>query len=151
MGCCFFRLLLCFLFYILFLFLFFLLLIQTNSTLSVINSDIGALPRDLGSGSDADRGSGFRIQGHCTATRPRSSGSELHAMLHRTVREIQSSSAIRTVFVMFGAHARPQWIRMGIWIQWIRFQCRCGEPHKQQEPVLLLSEKIRWPETCKIL
>ena len=62
----------------------------------------------IGSGSESDRGSGSKD--HVASTRPRS-GSELRAilraMLRRTVREIQSSSAMRAVFVAFGGHARP--------------------------------------------
>ena len=65
---------------------------------------------DLGSGSDADKGSGSKD--HFTFTRPRS-GYELSAMLCQTVGEIQSSSAMHAVFVAFGAHMRSHWIWIG--------------------------------------
>ena len=71
---------------------------------------MGLPTRDLGSGSDADRGS--RSKDHFTSTRPRL-GSELRAMLRCTVREIQSSSAMRAVFMAFKAHVRPHWIQTG--------------------------------------
>ena len=64
---------------------------------------------DLGSGSDADRGSGFK--GHFVSTWPRSDPSCVLCCV--TVSEIKSSSAMRVVCVPCGAHARPYWIRIG--------------------------------------
>ena len=75
---------------------------------------LGLSAWDLGSGSNADLGSGSKD--HFTSTRPQS-GSELHAMLRPTVREIQSNSAILAVFEAFGAHGDHIESRLGIQIQ----------------------------------
>ena len=102
--------------------------------------------RDLGSGFYVDRESGSKDHFASESTRPRS-GSELHAVLRDSAWN-PCSLAVQCASSACRVELTPAHIESGsgIWIQWIRFQCLCGEPLWCSS--YFIQNMIYWAKNC---